>query len=333
MKQRSDKEQQAYDILQKMPYIQLFEVEKKEEWKYSSLTFLCIINGRVFGLVSSLVVYSTSAILRKHLDAGEITPNEMIPVRAKGKNGGPSWLASIDVIMRFEEELLAQIGFGKESIKAKLQYVSTLLDNKKDVVEINSYTMTQEEINNAHFCYKEYYRLLKEAHEEANKKIAERQKESLFNVGNSTECATYQSINNEELTLKDLVARIEAMGWTVTLQRKDGASDNNEASNPAYITAPVVKVPSWYDDKTYQMLFKDLSCFHISEPTIRLLGTVNIKTLGQLVAMTRLDLLKIKQFGRKKLTELDDFLEELGLEFGCDLDKWHAANKAYEASK
>lgn len=331
MKQRSEKEQQAYDILQKMPYIQLTEIEKKEEWRYRSLTFLCIINGKVFGLVSSLVVYSTSAILRKHLDAGDITPNDMIPVRAKGKNGGPSWLASVNVLLRYEEELLAQVDFGKEAIKAKLQYASSLLDNNKEGVDINSYTMTQDEIANAHFCYKEYYRLLNEAHLEANKKIAERQEQSLNNALNSYDSTTHHPINNEELTLKELVDRIEAMGWTVTLHRKDGATDNNDLSANTY--NPPIHVPSWYNDKTYQLFSKDLSCFDISEPTIKLLESVNIKTLGQVAAMNKYDFLLIKRFGRKKLTELDDLLESLGLEFGCDLNKWHAAHKVYVASK
>ena len=61
--------------------------------------------------------------------------------------------------------------------------------------------------------------------------------------------------------------------------------------------------------------------------------SVNIKTLGQLVAMNRLDLLRINRFGRKKLTELDDVLEGLGLEYGCNLDSWHEAHKAYLALK
>lgn len=331
MKQRSEKEQKAYDILQKMPVIELTAVKKKEEWRYGGQTLLCNINGEVFGLVSSLIHYSSSAIMRKHLDAGEITSNDMIPVRAKGKNGGPSWLVSVNVILRFEEELLAPVGWGKDDIKAKLQYASTLLENNKDGVEINAYTMTQEEIDNAHFCYKEYYRLLKESHEEANNKIAERQKDILCNTENVIDRPIHQSINNEELTLKELVDRIEAMGWTVTLHRKDGATDNNDLSANTY--NPPIHVPSWYNDKTYQLFSKDLSCFDISEPTIKLLESVNIKTLGQVAAMNKYDFLLIKRFGRKKLTELDDLLESLGLEFGCDLNKWHAAHKVYVASK
>jgi hypothetical protein len=52
-----------------------------------------------------------------------------------------------------------------------------------------------------------------------------------------------------------------------------------------------------------------------------------------LVAMNRLELLRINRFGRKKLSELDDGLEGLGLEFGCDIDIRHEAHKACLASK
>lgn len=45
--------------------------------------------------------------------------------------------------------------------------------------------------------------------------------------------------------------------------------------------------------------------------------------------MTKFDLLGVKHFGKKKLTEMDDLFETLGLEFGQDLDKWHEARKAY----
>jgi DNA-directed RNA polymerase subunit alpha len=44
--------------------------------------------------------------------------------------------------------------------------------------------------------------------------------------------------------------------------------------------------------------------------------------LGDLVTYNRNDLLKFRNFGKKSLTELDDLLDNMGLNFGMDITKY-----------
>lgn len=52
------------------------------------------------------------------------------------------------------------------------------------------------------------------------------------------------------------------------------------------------------------------------------LMAANIKTIGDLVKRDEQEMLKFRNFGRKSLTELMKILEEKGLHFGMDVDKY-----------
>ncbi|HEX9974733.1 MAG TPA: DNA-directed RNA polymerase subunit alpha [bacterium] len=52
------------------------------------------------------------------------------------------------------------------------------------------------------------------------------------------------------------------------------------------------------------------------------LMAANIKTIGDLVKRDEQDMLKFRNFGRKSLSELTKILEEKGLHFGMDIDKY-----------
>jgi DNA-directed RNA polymerase subunit alpha len=52
------------------------------------------------------------------------------------------------------------------------------------------------------------------------------------------------------------------------------------------------------------------------------LRAANIKTIGDLVRREESELLKFRNFGRKSLAELSEIIEELGLSFGMDVDKY-----------
>ncbi|MBN1349573.1 DNA-directed RNA polymerase subunit alpha [candidate division KSB1 bacterium] len=52
------------------------------------------------------------------------------------------------------------------------------------------------------------------------------------------------------------------------------------------------------------------------------LMAANIKTIGDLVRRDEQEMLKFRNFGRKSLTELTVILEEKGLHFGMDVDKY-----------
>ena len=52
------------------------------------------------------------------------------------------------------------------------------------------------------------------------------------------------------------------------------------------------------------------------------LMAANIKTIGDLVGRDEQEMLKFRNFGRKSLSELTKILEEKGLYFGMDVDKY-----------
>ena len=47
-----------------------------------------------------------------------------------------------------------------------------------------------------------------------------------------------------------------------------------------------------------------------------------VETLGDLVQFNKTDLLKFRNFGKKSLTELDELLENMSLQFGTDISKY-----------
>jgi len=67
-------------------------------------------------------------------------------------------------------------------------------------------------------------------------------------------------------------------------------------------------------------LFKD--DFNLSVRALNCLKAADIETVGQLVSFNKLDLLKLRNFGKKSIIELDDLVASLGLTFGMDLSKY-----------
>lgn len=55
--------------------------------------------------------------------------------------------------------------------------------------------------------------------------------------------------------------------------------------------------------------------------SLNCLKAADIETVGQLVRFRKTDLLKFRNFGKKSLTELDDYLDSLHLSFGMDVDR------------
>ncbi len=52
------------------------------------------------------------------------------------------------------------------------------------------------------------------------------------------------------------------------------------------------------------------------------LTAANITTIGDLVRRDDNEMLKFRNFGRKSLTELNKILDEKGLQFGMDIEKY-----------
>jgi DNA-directed RNA polymerase subunit alpha len=71
-----------------------------------------------------------------------------------------------------------------------------------------------------------------------------------------------------------------------------------------------------------QLLKSKLSDMDLSVRALNCLKAADVETLGELVGYQKNDLLKFRNFGKKSLTELDELLERLSLNFGMDISKY-----------
>ncbi len=71
-----------------------------------------------------------------------------------------------------------------------------------------------------------------------------------------------------------------------------------------------------------QLLKTKLIDLDLSVRALNCLKAAEVETLGDLVAFTKPDLLKFRNFGKKSLTELDELIKSKGLEFGMNVSKY-----------
>ena len=71
-----------------------------------------------------------------------------------------------------------------------------------------------------------------------------------------------------------------------------------------------------------QLLKSKLVDMDLSVRALNCLKSAEVETLGELVVFNKTDLLKFRNFGKKSLTELDEFLANLNLSFGMDISKY-----------
>ncbi len=74
--------------------------------------------------------------------------------------------------------------------------------------------------------------------------------------------------------------------------------------------------------KMRQLLKSKLVDMDLSVRALNCLKSAEVETLGELVTFNKNDLLKFRNFGKKSLTELDEFLAGLNLSFGMDISKY-----------
>jgi DNA-directed RNA polymerase subunit alpha len=85
-----------------------------------------------------------------------------------------------------------------------------------------------------------------------------------------------------------------------------------------------------FDEETLhirQLLKSKLSDMELSVRAYNCLKSAEIETLGDLVSISKSDLLKFRNFGRKSLSELENLVKSKGLEFGMDISKYKLDEK------
>lgn len=75
-----------------------------------------------------------------------------------------------------------------------------------------------------------------------------------------------------------------------------------------------------------QLLKTKLVDMDLSVRALNCLKSAEVETLGELVRFNRNDLLKFRNFGRKSLTELDELLANINLQFGMDISRYKLDN-------
>jgi DNA-directed RNA polymerase subunit alpha len=71
-----------------------------------------------------------------------------------------------------------------------------------------------------------------------------------------------------------------------------------------------------------QLLKTKLVDLDLSVRALNCLKAADVETLADLVVFNKNDLLKFRNFGKKSLSELDDLLANMDLNFGMDISKY-----------
>ncbi|HTL70265.1 MAG TPA: DNA-directed RNA polymerase subunit alpha C-terminal domain-containing protein, partial [Candidatus Eisenbacteria bacterium] len=74
------------------------------------------------------------------------------------------------------------------------------------------------------------------------------------------------------------------------------------------------------DAELYKRLAQPVSELELSVRSANCLREAHIKTIGELVRKSEMEMLKYRNFGKKSLTEINNILKEMGLAFGMEID-------------
>lgn len=75
------------------------------------------------------------------------------------------------------------------------------------------------------------------------------------------------------------------------------------------------KAPAVFDE----MLDRPITDYPLSVRALNCLKSADINTLRELVRITKMDLLKFRNFGRKSISELSDFIKDHDLTWGMNV--------------
>ncbi len=81
-------------------------------------------------------------------------------------------------------------------------------------------------------------------------------------------------------------------------------------------------------ERIRKILMTSVDDLELSVRSHNCLKAANIQTLGELVSKEESELLKFRNFGRKSLSELSEIVENYGLQFGMDVDKYLKDDKS-----
>ena len=143
-----------------------------------------------------------------------------------------------------------------------------------------------------------------------------------------------QATDYEKLTLEvwtnGAVSPRDAVGLAAKLMKDHlqifinlEEEDDDEIGEPS----TPVEVSDEEKGALYERLNKSVDEMELSVRSYNCLKNANIRTIGELVQKTEVEMLKTKNFGRKSLNEIKEILSSMGLSLGMKLDDWPQAQK------
>ncbi|MDI6755669.1 MAG: DNA-directed RNA polymerase subunit alpha [Thermodesulfobacteriota bacterium] len=117
------------------------------------------------------------------------------------------------------------------------------------------------------------------------------------------------------------VAPGEAIGYAAKIFKEQISVFVNFDEGDAVSKPPEVEEAS----KLNENLFKGVDELELSVRSANCLKNADIRFIGDLVQKSEAEMLKTKNFGRKSLNEIKEFLSEMGLSLGMKLENWPPA--------
>ncbi|MEH0007988.1 MAG: ferritin-like domain-containing protein [Flavobacteriales bacterium] len=110
------------------------------------------------------------------------------------------------------------------------------------------------------------------------------------------------------------IGELEKTSWMLNAWLGDRSENLKRVTENSSHNAPALQ---WQ-----KLLAKELTHSDLSARPLKCLREAGINTVGELVARNKPDLIKLKNFGKKSLTEVNGFLDRKGLQFGMDLTQY-----------
>lgn len=124
-----------------------------------------------------------------------------------------------------------------------------------------------------------------------------------------------------EITTDGTIAPVDALTQSAAILNEHVAMFENFGKVTEEKKAPVKDEETEFA-RIRKMLLTNVDELKLSVRAQNCLRSANIKTLGDLVRHQEVEMLQFRNFGRKSLAELGEILQENGLSFGMDVDKY-----------
>ena len=206
----TEKQMAAKQLYTKFHSFHFTEAEYVGDYGRKAIAHVCIINGHRCVLASDL--WHLVDCLRRCVENGLLTRRDYLVGRRgdSGAAGGRSCsVIKIDAVKAIREEYL-------KMRRSDGQVFDRYVSCAEGTQDVFSETISAEEIGRIWDCYDERQRLITEGTRERKAEKEQEEREEWMRRQGIEE-------GKPKDDLADLVDRIEAMGWHVTLTRKEGA--------------------------------------------------------------------------------------------------------------